>query len=594
MGKKKKIISMIVSVAMLVAMFPMIVHADDEPGTFAELQEMIDQNRVYYPLAKNYTATENDECLVIRENTRVILEMSGFSLDRNLSASSESGCVIKVEKNAKLELYNYDGGGKVSYITGGSAVNGGGIYIESQASVDIYDNISVSDNGCTQNGGGIFNKGTLTIHNKVSIVDNNAGQCGEDIYLASGGNIVLAGSSTIKDVYLSQGTFFTFSDSCSSAKIGVSTEEVPSTDPVVFTSGLGTKATKDNFKSNNSSYTIELNDDGELTLQSSGSQTPVEPKIIDCNISLDGRIALNVYVDIGTYTEAEMAGSYMEFVISGDTSNPQEPSFDANNYREKDGKKLYRFSCELSSIQLNSKVDLKFYDSQGENKQLIDSKDGWTADNYLTVLNLTPNDFELAFTNFGYYIWEFLKEQHPEWTAQQYPRVSRSYNTVGTYGSEGWVEVKGLLENYKAQKTNIGNGTTYVDKATFQLEFDKTTALMVYLYVDIQSYSERTLPVTVDGVSYTARKAGTVDIDGDGIDDQIKYRLRIEDIYAQKLGNTYCIEGDCGGEFRVICSPMSYVYSALSNPSASTYKKDAMVSVYWFWHYAQEYCSNQA
>ena len=31
MGKKSKIISLIVSVAMLVAMFPMIVHADGNP-----------------------------------------------------------------------------------------------------------------------------------------------------------------------------------------------------------------------------------------------------------------------------------------------------------------------------------------------------------------------------------------------------------------------------------------------------------------------------------------------------------------------------------------------------------------------------------
>ena len=42
MGKKKKIVSLIVSVAMLVAMFPMIVHADEtETGSFTELQALI-------------------------------------------------------------------------------------------------------------------------------------------------------------------------------------------------------------------------------------------------------------------------------------------------------------------------------------------------------------------------------------------------------------------------------------------------------------------------------------------------------------------------------------------------------------------------
>ena len=48
MGKKRKIISLIVSVAMLVAMFPMIVHADDENpydiGTWASLQYELDHS----------------------------------------------------------------------------------------------------------------------------------------------------------------------------------------------------------------------------------------------------------------------------------------------------------------------------------------------------------------------------------------------------------------------------------------------------------------------------------------------------------------------------------------------------------------------
>ena len=63
MGKKRKIISLIVSVAMLVAMLPMIVHADEAPGTFADLQADIadaEENMGgYLSLSRDYIAADS-------------------------------------------------------------------------------------------------------------------------------------------------------------------------------------------------------------------------------------------------------------------------------------------------------------------------------------------------------------------------------------------------------------------------------------------------------------------------------------------------------------------------------------------------------
>ena len=72
MGKKSKIISLIVSVAMLVAMFPMIVHADEQKFSFADLQAQLEaSNGELVTLSENCEALDGESTIVVpRERIR--------------------------------------------------------------------------------------------------------------------------------------------------------------------------------------------------------------------------------------------------------------------------------------------------------------------------------------------------------------------------------------------------------------------------------------------------------------------------------------------------------------------------------------------
>ena len=199
---KKKLISMLVSMVMIVAMFPAIVSADDGIDTFAEIQAAIDaaedEKPVAVQIANDCVAGEDDTCIVIPAKKNIAIFLNGHTINRNLlnaEGPSEDGCVIKVQKGGTLNI-NPDNstGGR---ITGGYAVNGGGICIEWGGALKMYGG-TITANRASQNGGGIYFEGTSadTEANDTAnmiyggTVNNNMATNGGGIYVGMGADTV--------------------------------------------------------------------------------------------------------------------------------------------------------------------------------------------------------------------------------------------------------------------------------------------------------------------------------------------------------------------------------------------------------------------
>ena len=199
---KKRLISLLVSMVMIVAMFPAIVSADDGIDTFAEIQAAIDaaedEKPVAVQIANDCVAGEDDTCIVIPAKKNIAIFLNEHTINRNLlnaEGPSEDGCVIKVQKGGTLYI-NPDNstGGR---ITGGYAVNGGGICIEWGGALKMYGG-TITANRASQNGGGIYFEGTsaATDANDTAnmiyggTVNNNMATNGGGIYVGMGADTV--------------------------------------------------------------------------------------------------------------------------------------------------------------------------------------------------------------------------------------------------------------------------------------------------------------------------------------------------------------------------------------------------------------------
>ncbi|MBQ4184920.1 MAG: hypothetical protein II657_00995, partial [Clostridiales bacterium] len=361
MGKKRKIISLIVSVAMLVAMFPMIVHADDENpydiGTWAYLQYELDHSNGPVELDRDYVAGEGDTCLTVSRN--VTLFLNGHTIDRGLRTkeASPTGHVIKIVAGGSLAMPYV--GGDPGLITGGNALHGGGILVEAGGKLmfqhgqiagnQVVYSPSDEDSGCgsgvfvavggemqvttftgivgmiTGNsgglyGGGIYLAGMLSVSGGM-ITSNRVidGGKGKDIYVASSGELSISGDPSVDDIYLSGTRKINISSDLSgSARIGVSTEaELPAAITTDYDKykPTGIEATQI-FSSTQG--TIDISADGEVIITDEGGQhTPTPVTIKTCNVTLGGSLGVNIFVDYGTLDDAAKEASTVTVAISG-------------------------------------------------------------------------------------------------------------------------------------------------------------------------------------------------------------------------------------------------------------------------------------
>ena len=131
---------------------------------------------------------DNGSRLKVNDKT-VTIELNGHKIDRSRKSGTGNGQVFGVMGNSHLTISDVAGTG---IITGGYSHDGGGIFIEKNATVtingaSIQGNTADNDGG---DGGGVYNEGTL-IMNGGSIAFNKADDTGGGIYCTDSGTIKL-------------------------------------------------------------------------------------------------------------------------------------------------------------------------------------------------------------------------------------------------------------------------------------------------------------------------------------------------------------------------------------------------------------------
>ena len=245
--------------------------AQTEVGTEAALTEVINgdgSNKAVKMTADIQLGSH----LVIENGKNVTLDLNGKKLSRSLTAYADDGNVIRVETGGQLTVE--DGSGDNSgQITGGKAINGGGICNHGTLTIEGG---TITGCSASSNGGGIYNAPatadgyptTLTIKGGT-VTGNTCGDRGAGIFNYPGcvlniqGTVNVSGNtkgSEANNVYLDGETVFTVTGALMGSTIGVSILQSGRT----ITSGYETNNSADGatfFSSDNSQFGIVQNGD---------------------------------------------------------------------------------------------------------------------------------------------------------------------------------------------------------------------------------------------------------------------------------------------------------------------------------------------
>ena len=176
--------------------------------------------------------------------------MSGGTITDNTSKDSGGGVY-----NA-TGTFNMSGG----EIKGNKSGIGGGVYNAPDSSTKIImsGQAEISNNQAASVGGGVFasKDNAITLNNAVKITGNTVGSIANNLYLRQG--------TMVEAKMLSEG-----------AKIGVTTEAVPTdTTPVIITND---KVTENYFISENSAYETAINSEGYIVMNLKGASPAPKP-----------------------------------------------------------------------------------------------------------------------------------------------------------------------------------------------------------------------------------------------------------------------------------------------------------------------------
>ena len=160
---------------------------DELPTTWSMMQHAMDQvlsaGRTIR-LGADLTAGPGEITLKVNTGYNFTIDLNGHTINRNLVAEANDASVIFVDEGGTLTITDSAGGG---VITGGFATDGGGIY--NKGTLTIRGG-TIRNNTATNSGGGIHNLGTLTIAGGT-ICENKAMQAGGGIN--NSGTVTLTG-----------------------------------------------------------------------------------------------------------------------------------------------------------------------------------------------------------------------------------------------------------------------------------------------------------------------------------------------------------------------------------------------------------------
>ena len=613
---------------MLVAMFPMIVHADGNPyeeGTWDYLQYELSNSQAPVSLDRDYIAGEGDSSLKLSKQT--VLYLNGHKIDRGLSDSTQAvndGHVFDILPGGKLVLLSGSGAGM---ITGGNAYFGGGIYVESGGAVVFQEGMvvgnkvafddGVENSGCgagiyvsvggdlqfssytgiigmvtgnsgARYGAGIYLEGTMSYSGGTIYRNKLAAEGkGSDIFVASSGELSIGGSPVVDDIYLSGTRKLIVSTYLSNdARIGVSTEaELPAAITTDYDKykPTGIEATQI-FSSTQG--TIDISADGEVIITDEGGQHDTTPVTIKtCNVTLGGSLGVNIFVDYGTLDDAAKEASTVTVAISGKNTRQKIYTFNDAVPRDFDTTTCYGYTFEISSIEMADRIQV-IVSYEGGDPVVKD----FTVEDYLTALEenwqtygYTYNEKLVAemMANYGYYIQRYLDYTNSGWSVanNDHQEFTARYNPMDsdTIGENIYTMVKNATQDAAYQPNKVVDENSKITKLTYSLEFGTTIALEIFFTVEAGTEFSATATCASTGKTYRAYLA-----------DDGRYKIRISGLLIQDLANTFVsVTGTAGSDFGLDVHPFGYIYSSV-NTSATTEKallrKNAMTALYLFYN----------
>ena len=245
--------------------------AQTEVGTEAALTEVINGDGSNKAVKMTADITLGSRLNIVN-GKNVTLDLNGHKLSRSLTEYADDGNVIRVETGGQLTVE--DGSGNDSgQITGGKAINGGGICNHGTLTIEGG---TITGCSASSNGGGIYNAPatadgyptSLTIKGGT-VTGNTCGDRGAGIFNYPGcvlniqGTVDVSGNtkgSEANNVYLDGETVFTVTGALTGSHIGVSILQSGRT----ITSGYETNNSADGatfFSSDNEQYSIAQDGD---------------------------------------------------------------------------------------------------------------------------------------------------------------------------------------------------------------------------------------------------------------------------------------------------------------------------------------------
>jgi transglutaminase-like putative cysteine protease len=302
-----------------------------------------------------------------------------------------------------------------------------------------------------------------------------------------------------------------------------------------------------------------------------------EPSFVKRNLALEGQLAENVFMKLPEIAGCDYSEGYIEFIINGDTENPEIDNFDKND-RSEDGR-LFKFTVHISSIQMADPVKAVFH--YYVNGTEFTKEVTFTVEEYLDHIvgdNPSPELFELteAIRNYGYYAQNYLsKYAKKTWTyGVDHKAMTMPEGSVATYSY-----TKNELEGYAAQK----DLTADIGSMSLSLTLDTDTA--INLFVNTASgYSGTVTAFIESGSGETPLTA--VKVSGN------KYKITIPGIAAHQLGDVFNVVIETAeGSSTVDVSALSYAYVCMED---GKYAKDVMSALYNYYLAAQNYKTAQS
>ena len=134
-------------------------------------------------LDRDWKATNKDVALTIPEGKRIVIDLAGFTIDRNRNSADPNGNVFLVSSGSTLVIKDSSNGGKGT-VKGGWAEKGGAINLQTGAVCTIKSG-KISGNKA-DSGGGFFVSAGASLTVTGGSINNNTATDGGGIYMEDG------------------------------------------------------------------------------------------------------------------------------------------------------------------------------------------------------------------------------------------------------------------------------------------------------------------------------------------------------------------------------------------------------------------------